>query len=328
MTYYRSENDAITCLLCRHYCHLKPDQIGVCGVNQHVDGKLKTLVYGKIAALNIDPVEKKPLYHFLPGSQSLSLGTVGCNFKCPFCQNWQISQNKEINHSQDISVDQIVEIAVHRGCQSISYTYNEPTIFYPFAKDIALRAKEHGIKSIFVSNGLESPEVIDDMVGVIDAFNIDLKSFQASYYKKTLKGSLEGVLDTLKRLKERKLWVEVTTLIVPGVNDSREELTQIANFIANEMDPFTPWHISAFHPDYKMTETERTPVKTLQMAKEIGRNAGLNYIYMGNIGEHSHTRCPACHTLLVERDVYHVINNDIIDNCCPKCGREIEGIWK
>jgi pyruvate formate lyase activating enzyme len=328
MRYYREESDRIVCLLCRHYCKLKDGQVGICGVNENHQGKLKNLVYGKVAAINIDPIEKKPLYHFLPTTTSLSIGTVGCNFKCPFCQNWQISQTKDFENSHDLSPEKIVELAIENGCHSISYTYNEPTIFYPFAKDIALLAKKRGIKSLFVSNGLETPEVIEDMKGVIEAFNIDLKSFDPSYYKKTLKGSLEGVLDTLRLLKRGGFWVEVTTLIVPGVNDSDEELEKIATFIADEMDIYTPWHISAFHPDYKMDDTPSTSIEKMFKAKEIGKKAGLKYIYMGNIrGVLAITKCPKCGYELIKRDGFRVIENHLQDGKCPKCSREIEGVW-
>jgi len=327
MKYYKEEENRIICLLCRHYCKLKEGQVGICGVNQNVNHSLKNLVYGKVAAINVDPVEKKPLYHFLPNTKSLSIGTVGCNFKCPFCQNWQISQTSITDTSHSLSPKEIVDLAIKHRCQSISYTYNEPTIFYPFAKDIALLAKEKGIKSIFVSNGLETPEVIDDMRGVIDAFNIDLKSFDEGYYKKSLKGSLSGVLDTLKRLKERGFWVEVTTLIVPDVNDSKEEIEKIASFIANEMDIYTPWHISAFHPDYKMDDTKSTSIDKMMEAKEIGQRAGLKYIYLGNIGAMSITRCPECNFELIKRDGYMVIENRLKEGHCPNCDRLIEGVW-
>jgi pyruvate formate lyase activating enzyme len=328
MEYYKKDADKIVCLLCRHYCKLKEDQVGICGVNQNKNQKLKTLVYGKVAALNVDPIEKKPLYHFLPDTKSLSLGTVGCNFQCPFCQNWQISQTSKSDSSYELTPQQIVDLAVEKGCNSISYTYNEPTIFYPFAKDIALFAKKRGIKSIFVSNGFESQEVIEDMKGVIDAFNIDLKSFDEGYYKRSLKGSLESVLDTLKRLKDGGFWVEVTTLIVPNVNDSKEELAKIANFIATKLDIYTPWHISAFHPDYKMKDSSFTNLDKMLEAKEIGERAGLKYIYMGNIrGELAVTRCPDCKKEIIKRDGFRVVENHLIDGRCPKCSRIIEGIW-
>ena len=326
--FYKNEGSKIECLLCRHYCKLKDGQVGICGVNKNENGKLVNLVYGKVSAINIDPIEKKPLYHFLPGSTSLSIGTVGCNFQCPFCQNWQISQSKSLDGSYDVTPEQLVSLAVEKGCKSISYTYNEPTIFYPFAKDVALLTKEAGLKNVFVSNGFESPEVIDDMVGIIDAFNIDIKGFKDEYYKKYLKGGLEGVLDTLKLLKERNFWVECTTLIVPGDNDSDEELQDIANFIAKELDVNTPWHISAFHPDYKVNDKGATPVETLQRAYNIGKEAGLNFIYMGNILNDNTTYCPNCGESLIQRVGFSVRKNILNNGKCPKCGTEIAGVWR
>ena len=326
--FYRQEDDRIVCTLCRHYCKLKDGQIGVCGVNANEGGRLHNLVYGKVAALNIDPIEKKPLYHFLPGTTALSLGTVGCNFQCPFCQNWQISQSNALESSQEVTPEQLVEAAVREGCSTIAYTYNEPTVFYPFARDVAELAHAHGLKNVFVSNGMESPEVLADMKGLIDGFNIDLKSFQESYYTKHLKGSLSGVLDTLRRLKQEGIWVEVTTLIVPGDNDSDEELKQIAGFIADELDPATPWHISAFRPEYKVNDRDATPLETLKRAEAIGREAGLHYIYMGNVLEDGNTDCPACGTRLIERQGFYVTVNRLEDGKCPACGRTIEGVWE
>ena len=326
--FYRKEGEKIVCLLCRHYCKLKDGQVGICGVNKNEGGKLVNLVYGKVSAINIDPIEKKPLYHFLPGSSSLSIGTVGCNFKCPFCQNWQISQSKDVNNSYEVTPQQLVDIALEKGCKSISYTYNEPTIFYPFAKDVALLAKKYGLKNVFVSNGFESPEIIEDMVGVIDAFNIDIKGFKSEYYKKYLKGDLDGVLDTLKRLKEKGFWVETTTLIVPEDNDSDEELRAIAEFIAKELDVNTPWHISAFHPDYKVQDKAPTPLETLQRAYKIGKEAGLNFIYMGNVAMPSITYCPKCASKLITRVGYSLIENRLENGKCPECQTQIAGIWR
>jgi len=326
--FYKKEGDKIVCLLCRHYCKLKDGQVGICGVNKNEGGKLINLVYGKVSAINIDPIEKKPLYHFLPSTKSLSIGTVGCNFKCPFCQNWQISQTSNLDGSYNVTPQQLVDLAIEHGCKSISYTYNEPTIFYPFAKDVALLAQKHGIKNVFVSNGFESPEVIEDMVGVIDAFNIDIKGFNSSYYKKYLKGNLEGVLDTLKRLKQKGFWVECTTLIVPGDNDSDEELRAIANFIAKELDVNTPWHLSAFHPDYKVDNKGPTPIETLQRAYNIAKEAGLYYVYMGNVALPSITYCPTCNESLIKRVGFSVVENRLINGHCPKCNTKIAGVWQ
>jgi len=327
--FYESLGDnKIKCLLCRHYCKLKENQIGICGVNKNEEGKLVNLVYGKVSAINIDPIEKKPLYHFLPSTKSLSIGTVGCNFKCPFCQNWQISQSKDISGSYKISAQELVNLALKHNCKSISYTYNEPTIFYPFAKDVALLAKEKGLKNVFVSNGFETPEIIEDMKGVIDAFNIDIKSFNSSYYKKYLKGDLKAVLDTLKRLVKNGFWVECTTLIVPGDNDSASELKEIANFIAKELNVNVPWHLSAFHPDYKETNKPQTPISTLQKAYNIAKEAGLNYVYMGNVALPSVTFCPKCNAKLITRVGFSVVENKLIKGACYNCKTKIAGVWQ
>ncbi len=314
-------------MLCRHYCNLKEGQTGICGVNKNEGNRLVNLVYGKAAALNIDPIEKKPLYHFLPGTTALSLGTVGCNLKCPFCQNWQISQTGDISFSEEVSPAQIVDLAVKNNCKTIAYTYNEPSIFYPFAHDIAVLAKQHGIKNIFVSNGMESPEAVNDMKGIIDAFNIDLKSFNTDFYKKTLKGSLEGVLDTLKLLRKNGFWIEVTTLIVPGENDSDAELNDIASFIANELGNHTPWHISAFYPQYKMLDKKRTSLQSLQKAYETGLQKGLKYVYKGNVAERGITVCPDCGRELIVRKGYYVSKYNLDNGACKYCGTKIEGVW-
>ena len=276
MNYYESsKNGKLKCLLCSYYCDLKDGQIGVCGVNKHLNDKIECLVYGHISAFNIDPIEKKPLYHFLPKSKSLSLGTVGCNFHCNFCQNHGISQEKKIDKSNYISPKDIVTIARQRGCKSISYTYNEPTIFYPFAKDIALEAKKYDIKSVFVSNGFESKEVIDDMKGIIDAINVDLKSFDESYYKKSLGGNLNQILENLIHLKRNGIYTEITTLLVPTKNDSKEEITNIVKFIKNNLGKNSVWHISAFHPDYKKLNLPRTSFEKLKEAYEIAKKAWI-----------------------------------------------------
>ncbi|SFV52533.1 COG1180: Radical SAM, Pyruvate-formate lyase-activating enzyme like [hydrothermal vent metagenome] len=319
--------EKITCLLCRHYCQMKEGQVGICGVNKNENGALKNLVYGHPIALNVDPVEKKPLYHLLPGSKALSFGTVGCNFKCPFCQNWDISQETKVNMEIEVSPQQMVNMALEHGCQSIAYTYNEPTIFYPYAKDIGVIAREKGLKNIFVSNGFETPEIIKDMPNWLDAANIDLKSWDDNYYKKVLKGGLEAVKDTLRRMVAEGIWVEVTTLLIEGENDSDKDLTEMAEFIANDLGRHVPWHLSAFHPDYKMQDHEYTGIDTLKRASVIGKKAGLYYVYMGNVPVHGDTFCPKCGELLIDRTGYSVTVNKLEDGHCPKCKREIEGVW-
>lgn len=326
MKFYAKEKNKYKCLLCSHYCKLDENQVGICVVNKNIGDKIECLVYGKVSALNIDPIEKKTLYHFLPDTRSLSLGTVGCNFKCSFCQNWTISQEKNISKSNDITVEQIITLAIKNQCNSISYTYNEPTIFYPFAKDIALKAKEHGIKNVFVSNGFESKEVIDDMKGIIDAVNIDLKTFDKKYYKK-LGVNLDIVCENLKHFYKNEIWLEITTLLVPTKNDSDEELKKIASFIKNELGENIPWHISAFHPDYKEKELERTPFSTLERAYNIGKNMGLNYIYIGNVGYENSTCCKNCGEELIKRGSFKVLENNLKDSFCANCNTKLDGVY-
>jgi pyruvate formate lyase activating enzyme len=324
--FYEKKGDRIVCKLCSHYCQLKDGQTGVCGVNKNEGGKLVNLVYGKIAALHIDPIEKKPLYHFLPGTTALSIGTVGCNMQCAFCQNWQISQVRKVEQQDYVSPVTLVDLALKYKARSIAYTYNEPTIFYPYARDVAKEAKKYGIKNIFVTNGVESREVIDDMKDYIDAANVDFKAYDEKYYKRELKAPFT-VRETIVRMKQNGLWVEVTTLIIPGINDEPGHLKKIAEFIAGKAGTDTPWHLSAFHPDYKMTDKPRTPVTTLEQAYEIGRKAGLKYIYIGNVGVKNITYCPRCGTPLIERLGYTILSYKIIRGRCYKCQTKIAGVW-
>ena len=325
--YRRQKTGKIKCLLCRHYCELSEGQTGVCGVNKNEGGKLINLVYGKVAALNIDPIEKKPLYHFLPGTTALSLGTVGCNMQCDFCQNWQISQEKTILQKDFISPEQIVNLAVKYKSQTIAYTYNEPTVFYPYVRDIALSAQKKGLKNIMVTNGIESEEVLNDMKGIIDAVNVDFKAFDENYYKKELKAPFT-VRESLQLMKNNGIWVEVTTLIIPGINDDERQLKQIADFIVNKLGSDTPWHISAFHPDYKMKDKQATPYETIEKAYQTGIKAGLKFVYIGNVLRLKNiTYCPVCHKILIERIGYQILNKHIVKGKCAYCNTKIPGIW-
>ncbi|MGE5356150.1 MAG: AmmeMemoRadiSam system radical SAM enzyme [Deltaproteobacteria bacterium] len=325
--FYNECNGFIICNLCSHFCRLKEGKSGVCEVNMNKNGSLFNKVYGFPAALNIDPVEKKPLYHFLPGSKTFSLGTFGCNMQCPFCQNWHISQykNQEFK-SEFISPEKIVSMALKHNCKSISYTYNEPTVFYPYARDIAILAKEKNILNVFVTNGIASKEVIEDMSGLIDACNVDLKSSEKNFYTKLLRAPF-SVLESLKLMKKKKIWLEITTLIVPGENDHPEILNKIADFISNELGKETPWHICAFHPDFKMLEKTRTPVNSLITARQIGEKAGLKHIYIGNTNIENPTYCPECNTLLIERKGYNVNVLWSETGICTKCFYNLKGIW-
>lgn len=325
--FFDIENNKIRCNLCVHHCLLKEKQVGICGVNQNIEGHLQNLVYGKPVSINIDPIEKKPLYHFLPASNSLSLGTVGCNMQCPFCQNWHISQQHKIDNSRFISPEEITKIATINNCDSISYTYNEPTIFYPYARDIALLAKEANIKNVFVTNGLMSDEVISDLKFSADACNIDLKSPDSEFYKKLLKAPFK-IFDNIIKIKSTGVWLELTTLLIPGENGSIQDISKIIDFIKNHLGTDTPWHISAFHPDYKMLDKKTTSKNTLILAYEMAIELGLKYVYLGNIAFENNTNCPDCGSKLVRRERYEIKINDNFKGTCPQCKSLIPGVWK
>lgn len=329
MKYFAYKDDKhITCLLCKHYCTLKEGKSAICGVNFNEDATLVNKTYGHPSALHIDPIEKKPLYHFLPSSSSLSIGTVGCNFRCPFCQNHSISQTSVIDESVNYSPQDIVDLALKHKTQSISYTYNEPTIWYPYAKDIGVLAKENGIKNVFVSSGYESKEVLEDMKSWLDAVNIDLKSFSHEYYKKVLKTDLDGVLESLIEFSKSDIWLEITTLIIPDINDSEEEMHKMAKFISTKLGVDVPWHLSAFHPDYKMLDTPRTSEESLQKAKEIAHSHGLKYVYLGNILADNTTYCCVCNTELIKRSGFNAQMLNIKNNKCIKCQSSIKGVFE
>lgn len=281
---YRKERGKVKCLACVHKCLISESKTGICGVRKNVDGKLYLLVYGKVIAKHIDPIEKKPLYHFLPGTFAYSIGTVGCNFRCSFCQNYDLSQFKEFFGEvvgEEITPEQIVEEAIKNKCKSIAYTYNEPAIFIEFVYDVAKLAKSKGLKNILVTNGYMTKECLDYISPYIDAVNIDLKSFNEKFYIKICKAHLKPVLETIEFVHKKKIWIEVTTLIIPGENDSKKELEQIAKFIAS-IDKNIPWHISRFFPMYKMTNKDTTPMETLKEAEKIGKKY-LKYVHIGNL---------------------------------------------
>jgi pyruvate formate lyase activating enzyme len=286
MLYEKLDNGEVHCSLCAHGCVISEGSFGFCGVRQNRDGALYTLVYGEVIASNVDPIEKKPLYHFLPGTLTYSIATMGCNFRCGFCQNWQISQmskRKDSGTSQNtLSPEEIVRETKRNNCCSISYTYTEPTIFFEYAYDISRIAKAAGLANVFVTNGYMTRKAIDTIRPYLDAVNIDLKSYREDYYKTFCKAHLQPVLDSILFMKKLNIWIEITSLIIPGENDSDEELEQIAGFIAR-MDKEVPWHISRFFPQYKLTEHLVTPMSTLERAKAIGEKHGLSRIYLGNV---------------------------------------------
>jgi pyruvate formate lyase activating enzyme len=320
--YLQLNNDKVQCSLCPHNCLIADGQRGVCGVRENQRGKLYSLVYGKVVSSAVDPIEKKPLFHFLPGSTSYSIATAGCNFRCDFCQNYVISQAGRGGKGlpgMEQQPYQVVAAAQENGCRSISYTYTEPTIFFEYAYDCAKLAKEKGLKNVFVTNGFMNPPVVEAIAPYLDAANIDLKSFREEFYQKFCGG----------KLKELRVWIELTTLIIPGLNDSDEELADLAGFIKNEVGAETPWHVSAFRPTYKMTDRPPTPPESLLRAREIGLKAGLKHVYTGNayLPGAEDTYCGQCQATLISRSGFTVKENRLKDGHCPKCGAAAAGVW-
>ena len=329
MLYEKLEEDVVHCCLCAHNCKIAPDKFGFCGVRQNIQGGLNSLVYAEAVASNVDPIEKKPLYHFLPGSASFSIATVGCNFHCGFCQNWQISQvSKKDKYGQGrkLPPKEVIEQAKQKDCESISYTYTEPTIFFEYAYDTAKLAKQAGLKNVFVTNGYMSKQALEVINPYLDAANIDLKSFNEKFYLKNCKAHLQPVLETIKLAKSLGIWIEITTLIIPGENDSSSELSDIARFIAS-VGKNIPWHISRFYPNYEFLNREPTPLDTLKRAENLGREAGLRYVYPGNVLEDSNTYCYGCRKLLVKRNYLGVVENNIVEGKCSVCGKTLDGVY-
>ena len=331
--YESLKDNKVKCNLCSHRCVIKDGRRGICSVRENRSGILKTLVYGKVIARHIDPIEKKPLFHFLPGSLSYSIATVGCNFKCRFCQNADIAQmpsdHKGVIMGDTYTPEEVVAAAERGGCRSISYTYTEPTVFFELAYDTAKLAHEKGIRNVFVTNGYMTAEALNMINPYLDAANVDLKAFRDKYYKELCSAKLKHVLKTLKLMKSLDIFVEVTTLIVPGLNDDRAELEELASFIKSALGSQTPWHISRFHPTYKLKDRPPTPVQTLQMAREIGLNVGLKYVYTGNVpgNEGENTFCYSCREMVIERWGFQVGKMRMANGQCTKCGAKIDGMW-
>ena len=328
--YEKLDEQKVRCFLCAHHCLIKDGKRGICAVRENKGGTLYTLVYGRLIAMNVDPIEKKPLFHFQPGSTSFSIATIGCNFRCAHCQNFQISQYPRLHDDiigDDATPESIVQAAQRNGCSSISYTYTEPTIFFEFAYDCARLAHEKGLKNVFVSNGYTSPEATRAIAPYLDGNNIDLKG-DDDFYKNICSAKLGPVKETIRLMKELGVWVEVTTLVIPEHNDSEEQLRDIAEFIKS-VDESIPWHVTQFYPTHKLTDKPRTPVKTLRKAREIGLQTGLKYVYEGNIpGEgRENTYCPKCKELLIKRVGFSISDNMIKDGKCSRCGNQIDGVW-
>ena len=325
------EEKKVQCGLCSHRCIIVPGKRGICGVRENKDGVLYSLVYDKVIARHIDPIEKKPLFHFQPGSLSYSIATPGCNFHCKHCQNADISQLPRdqggVILGEEVSPSMIVDAALRNGCASISYTYTEPTIYFELAYDTARLAAGAGLKNVFVSNGYITPEALREIKPYLHAANIDLKGYTDEFYKKICGSRLQPVLDSIRLYQELGIWIEITTLVIPGHNDSDEELNGIARFIRSVGENI-PWHVSRFHPTYKLTDQPITPLKTLKRAREIGFDAGLRYVYEGNIpGEGEDTLCWSCRKTLIKRIGFSVLENMIKDGKCGYCGAPIAGVW-
>jgi len=331
MFYEKLEGNKVHCYLCSHNCRINEDRRGICGVRENIDGTLCSLVYGKLIASAIDPIEKKPLYHFLPGSKAYSIATVGCNFSCLNCQNYDISQMPKPRKpifGEDTTPEEIVEAAKRYHCESIAYTYTEPTIFFEYAYDTAKLAKKEGIRNVFVSNGYITEDALKTLAPYLDADNIDLKSFSDEFYRKVCGARLEPVLDAIRLHKELGIWIEITTLVIPSLNDSEENFQMIAKFI-KDLDDGIPWHVSRFHPAYRLLDLPPTPAETLDKARKIGLNVGLKHVYEGNVpGEGEDTYCHNCRRLLVKRFGYNIAQYDVKDSRCPQCGTEIKGVWR
>lgn len=326
------EGKTVHCILCHWKCAIGDGQLGRCHVRKNINGVLYSLNYDKLCAANVDPIEKKPLFHFLPGSRSFSIAAPGCNFQCVFCQNWQISQmpyQQDVLDGRACEPESIARSAHGSGCKSIAYTYTEPTVFMELCGETGRLAKQNGLYNVFVSNGFLSIEAVDFARPWLDAINIDLKAFTENYYRDLCKARLEPVLETIRYIaKKTDIWLEITTLIVPGKNDSDDELRSIAEFIARETSVDVPWHISRFYPQYHMTDRMPTGSEILERAYDIGKAAGLRYIYVGNLpGARAESMfCYSCGALLIERNGYVTGQNRIQDGRCPECDAEIAGV--
>lgn len=331
MLYEKFTDQMAACYLCAHRCRIHAGKRGVCGVRENRAGVLYTLNYGMLIAENIDPIEKKPLFHVYPASKSFSIATAGCNFSCEFCQNHDISQlpreGVEIP-GRPRTPAEIVQRAIMTGSRTISYTYTEPTIYFEYAYDTVRLAHPRGLKNVFVTNGFMTDKALETIAPYLHAANVDLKSFRDDFYRQRCGGRLAPVLESLRNMKRLGIWVEVTTLLIPGLNDGEEELQDIASFIFS-LGSETPWHISRFHPRYKMSQHPATPAAAIRRAAQIGRAYGLKYVYSGNIpgDEGENTHCFHCGQLLIGRYGFHIEQMHLDGSACSRCGTTLEGIF-
>ena len=330
MHWRKLEGNRVECTLCPRVCRVADLERGFCGVRENRSGTYYTLVYDRICSCNVDPIEKKPLFHHLPKSLALSIATAGCNMACKFCQNWNISQFRpEQVHHVPVTAQKLVDAAKQSGCASIAYTYNEPVVFYEQMHDSAVVARKNGLGAVAISNGYIRPEPLKQLAPHMTAYKVDLKAFTDEFYRKTCRGTLKPVLDTLVLIKSLDLWTEIVVLIVPTLNDKPEETQQMTAWIKKELGPDVPVHFTRFQPTYLMKNLPPTPVSTLERCRKIALDAGINYVYLGNVTPHEaeHTYCPTCRTVLVERVGFLVRRNVLKAGACPKCGRKIPGVW-
>jgi len=330
MFFEQLEDNRVKCNLCRHRCVIEDGKKGICCVRENTGGTLYSLVYRKLISENVDPVEKKPLYHFFPGTSAFSIATVGCNFHCMNCQNYEISQlPKDLGQivGKDVAPEKIVADALNNNCASIAYTYTEPTIFFEYAFETARIASRESLKNVFVTNGYTTREALTTIKPYLHAANVDLKSFSSQTYKKLCGARLENVLDCIRSYKEMGIWLEITTLIIPEINDSESELREIAEFIKS-VGAEIPWHVSRFYPRYRLLEKPPTPIETLRRAREIGLNAGLRYVYEGNVpGEGGeNTYCYQCKKVIIKRYGYQIVENNVTHSRCPDCNTSVDGV--
>lgn len=326
------EGRRVKCTLCRHRCIVPEGKTGICGVRKNEGGRLYSLNYGKIVAIHIDPIEKKPLYHFFPGTFTLSIACVGCNLRCKFCQNWDIAHTPVLLGKivgDEFPPEKVVWTALKYRTPIIAYTYTEPTVFYEYALDIAEKAVEFDIRNVFVTNGYIEEKPLRAIAPYLDAANIDLKGWDKKFYASVVGARRDEVLKSIKLYKKLGIWVELTTLLIDNFNTREEDIENLTKFIVNEVGPETPWHISRFYPAYKMRDIPPTKIETLKKAEEIGKKNGLKYIYIGNVyGMGEETKCPVCGRILIKREGFEVVENKIIDGHCPYCKAKIDGVFK
>ena len=329
--YQKLASGDVNCLLCPRNCVLRDGQTGTCRTRKNVNGKLVSLVYGKLVSVGIDPIEKKPLFHFLPQTQTFSIATAGCNLRCVFCQNWEISQAEPGDvRSQYISPEELIASALKNNCPSISYTYSEPVAFYDYAFDAAILARKSGLRNVLVTCGYINPGPLKELSRFIDAANVDLKGFSDNTYRWVAAAQLAPVLETLKVLKENGVWLEVGYLVIPSVNDNPKEIKGLVDWIVKNLGKDVPVHFLRFFPRHKLTNLPPTPVETLEQAYRLAKAAGINYVYIGNVpgSKYENTYCPKCKKMLVARKGYFIEEFNIVNGHCRFCGQKISGVWK